>query len=177
MDEQTHVAVKSAPYWRSPVEGDLVLLRRAVLGMERSRKLEPRWGVPYLLTKVHNNGRSAVMDEFQTKKEIGRYYMDTLKLFVQQENHERRGGGWEDTRKIALAAKPVRKKAPLEADFTHDDANPRTRGVAPGDDIHYRQEFASGRPQSQHPPPNEDHEYWSRRKLGPHELVADPPLY
>ena len=99
------------------------------------------------------------------------------KLFVQQENHERRGGAWEDMKKMALAAKPIRKRASLEADFTNGDANPRTRGVAPGDDIHYRQELASGRRQPQHPPPDEDQEYWSRRKLGAHELVADPPLY
>ena len=88
-----------------------------------------------ILTNVLVNGRSGIIADFRTKREVGRYHLDTLKVFVPREDHITEGEGWQDMRNLALNAKQIWKKTLLEPDAHGAGANVRTRrGVPEFDD-------------------------------------------
>lgn len=69
-------------------EGDLVLLRRAVVDKDKGRKLEPRWEGPYAVVKVGFSNVSVNLKDFHTDKTRGRHSLDAVKLYVRREEGE-----------------------------------------------------------------------------------------
>lgn len=66
----------------SPIQGDLVCLRRLAQDEQRSHKLEARWEGPYKVSKVGSFGRSVWLQDLQTKQVRGRYHIDDVKIFL-----------------------------------------------------------------------------------------------
>ena len=117
--EQVKIALKSeeAERFQTPRPGDLVMLRRYGLHNQRSKKLEPRWTGPYLLKKVLQSGRSTVLQDLTTGKEVGRYAINHLKVHCPREKHEH-GPEWIPAPGISIEAW---RNLPSEESSNHED--------------------------------------------------------
>lgn len=69
--------------WETPVEGDLVMVRRHEIDQQKGRKLESRWDGPRLLVRMSARGNSAFVRELHGTKEK-RYHVDNLKVYVRR---------------------------------------------------------------------------------------------
>lgn len=80
--EQKVRADRDVKEWKTLREGDLVVLRRYRLDTQKSKKLEPRWSGPYLLSKLSYHGRSGHLTSLHTNAYLGRHHVNQLKKFV-----------------------------------------------------------------------------------------------
>jgi transposase InsO family protein len=72
--------------YRTPEVGDLVVLRRYVIDMERGHKLEPRWSEPYLFVRKDKSGRSGwVARVGMPDVEVARCHIDHLRVYCPRE--------------------------------------------------------------------------------------------
>jgi hypothetical protein len=85
MTTQAKDAEKFRARWETPRVGDLVLQRRYELDTQKSKKLEPRWTGPYVLTRFSGTGQSAHITDLHTGIDIGRHAVNNLKLYTARE--------------------------------------------------------------------------------------------
>lgn len=96
--------------WKPPETGDLVLLRRYALDTQRSRKLEPRWVGPYLLSSMSENQRSGKLRTLHGDKEIGRHHINNMKLYVPREEAVMQDETWMEKTKRGITIDKTWKK-------------------------------------------------------------------
>ena len=63
---------------------DLALLRQFIVDKEKGRKLEPRWGGPYLVIKEGRLDVLVALKDLHFDKVKGRYSVDDVKLYVKR---------------------------------------------------------------------------------------------
>lgn len=102
------------------------MLRRYALDTQRSRKLEPRWVGPYLLSSLSENQRSGRLRTLRDDKEIGRRRINNMKLYVPREEAVMQGETWmEKTRRGIMIDRKWKK--------VKDDWQPSNHEVDPVD--------------------------------------------
>ena len=57
-------------------------------------ELYTRWDGPYLLSKISKSGVSGDLTDLKSRKMIGRYAFESLKVFVSQEQFLEATEGW-----------------------------------------------------------------------------------
>lgn len=109
-DTQQARVDSKARVWKPPEVGDLVLLRRYALDTQRSKKLEPRWIGPYLLSSLSENKRSARLRTVHGDAEIGRHHINNMKLYVPREEAVMQDETWMEKTERGLTVTKKWKK-------------------------------------------------------------------
>ena len=78
---------KDTTRFEAPEEGDLVLLHRVILDLEKGHKLKPRYEGPYLLESLEQHGKSGQLTDIHLNLTVGKYHLNDLKRFVVRQKH------------------------------------------------------------------------------------------
>ena len=96
--EKREANQKSARY-KSPREGDLVLLRRFLLDQRKGSKLEARWEGPYILSDLARHGKTGRLLDLNTGEVLGVkkgalrdcVHLNDLKIYLRRESEREAG--------------------------------------------------------------------------------------
>lgn len=81
------------PRYAAPQVGDLVLRRRVNVDKSLGMKFDTRWDGPYRLVRISASGVSGDIVDLKTDNILGKYALDSLKVFVPKEQM-RMGPEW-----------------------------------------------------------------------------------